>query len=169
MAFVGFEESKEVRQLAESIIDEHHPHLKDAKQQIGFYLREGNSKWAGKAKKCTAFERHMTDYMLFVFINKEAWKTTTEEQRAALVDHELCHFTRTKWEDPNDPRKWITVYGAAHDPDSWGIREHDVEEFSEIIERHGLWDTGIETFAEAVREADHQMTISDVQRLSRVK
>ncbi|QOY28000.1 hypothetical protein BACVE_003040 [Bacillus velezensis] len=40
MAFVGFEESKGVRQLAESIIDEHHPHLKDAKQQIGFYLRE---------------------------------------------------------------------------------------------------------------------------------
>ncbi|WP_164970356.1 putative metallopeptidase [Bacillus subtilis] len=62
-----------------------------------------------------------------------------------------------------------TVYGAATDPDSWGIREHDVEEFSEIIERHGLWDTGIETFAEAVREADHQMSISDVQRLSRVK
>lgn len=89
-----------------------------------------------------------------------------EEQRAALVDHELCHFTREEWEEP-DPKvqsKWVTVYGAATDPDSWGIREHDVEEFSEIIERHGLWDIGIETFAEAVREADHQMTISDVQR-----
>ncbi|MFP7694200.1 putative metallopeptidase [Bacillus subtilis] len=171
MVFVGFEESKELRQLAESIIDENHPHLKDAKQQIGFYLREGNSKWAGKAKKCTAFERHMTDYMLFVFINKAAWETMPEEQRAALVDHELCHFTREEWEepDPKDPSKWVTVYGAATDPDSWGIREHDVEEFSEIIERHGLWDTGIETFAEAVRAADHQMTISDVQRLSRVK
>ncbi len=121
MAFVGFEESKEVRRLAESIIDEHHPHLKDAKQQIGFYLREGNSKWAGKAKKCTAFERHMTDYMLFVFINKDAWKTMPEEQRAALVDHELCHFTREEWEepDPKDQSKWVTVYGAATDPDSW--------------------------------------------------
>lgn len=121
MAFVGFEESKKLRQLAESIIDEHHPHLKDAKQQIVFYLREGNSKWAGKAKKCTAFERHMTDYMLFVFINKTAWKTMPEEQRAALVDHELCHFTREEWEepDPKDQSKWVTVYGAATDPDSW--------------------------------------------------
>ncbi|WP_017695851.1 putative metallopeptidase [Bacillus subtilis] len=111
MAFVGFEESQEVRQLAESLIDKHHPHLKDAKQQIGFYLREGNSKWAGKAKKCTAFERHMTAYMLFVFINKAAWKTMPEEQRAALVDHELCHFTREEWEepDPKDQSKWVTV------------------------------------------------------------
>lgn len=82
MAFVGFEESHEVRQLAKSLIDEHHPHLKDAIGQIGFYIREGSSKWAGKAKKCTAFERHMTDYMLFVFVNKEAWKAMNKKQRA---------------------------------------------------------------------------------------
>ncbi|MBQ4816438.1 MULTISPECIES: putative metallopeptidase [Bacillus] len=171
MAFVGFEESHEVRQLAKSLIDEHHPHLKDAIGHIGFYIREGSSKWAGKAKKCTAFERHMTDYMLFVFVNKEAWKAMNKKQRAALVDHELCHFTRTKTEepDPKDARNWITVYGPADDPDSWGIREHDVEEFSEIIERHGLWDTGIESFAAVVREADHQMNIDDVNRITRVK
>ncbi|KRT95447.1 putative metallopeptidase [Bacillus glycinifermentans] len=48
----------------------------------------------------------------------------------------------------------MTLYGAVTDPAS--CREHDVKEFSEIIERHGLWDTGIETFAEAVRETDHQ-------------
>ncbi|MFA3774480.1 putative metallopeptidase [Bacillus safensis] len=47
MAFVGFEESHEVRQLAKSLIDEHHPHLKDAIGHIGFYIREGSSKWAG--------------------------------------------------------------------------------------------------------------------------
>ncbi|MGG4366748.1 putative metallopeptidase [Bacillus subtilis] len=86
-----------------SLLNAHRPHLKNAKQQIGFYFREGNGKWAGKAKKCTAFERHMTDYMLFVFINKAAWKMMLEEQRAALVDHELCHFTQEEWEEP-DPK-----------------------------------------------------------------
>ncbi|WP_350337741.1 putative metallopeptidase [Bacillus subtilis] len=51
------------------------------------------------------------DYMLFVFINKAAWKTMPEEQRAALVDHELCHFTREEWEepDPKDQSKWDCV------------------------------------------------------------
>ncbi|MDI5791477.1 putative metallopeptidase [Bacillus licheniformis] len=44
-----FEESQEVRQLAESLIDKHHPHLKD-EETHWFYIREGNNKWAGKAK-----------------------------------------------------------------------------------------------------------------------
>lgn len=60
------------------------------------------------------------------------------------------------------------MYGVATDSDSWGILSMMLRN-SEIIERHVFRDTGIETFAEAVREADHQMTISDVQRLSRVK
>ncbi|MCM3138156.1 hypothetical protein M3573_07680 [Bacillus safensis] len=34
--------------------------------------------------------------MLFVFVNKEAWKAMNKKQLAALVDHELCHFTRIK-------------------------------------------------------------------------
>ncbi|MCM3138157.1 hypothetical protein M3573_07685 [Bacillus safensis] len=41
--------------------------------------------------------------------------------------------------------------------------------FSEIIERHGLCYTGIESFAAVVREADHQMNIDDVNRITRVK
>lgn len=64
MAFVGFEESAEVRQLAESLIDEHHPHLKDAKEHVGFTSGKVTANGPGRRKKCTAFERHMTDYML---------------------------------------------------------------------------------------------------------
>lgn len=113
----------------------------------------------------------MTDYMLFLFINKEAWKLFSSEQREELVDHELCHFSRTSWEEP-DPKiegKWITVYGTVDDPDSWSIREHDVEEFSDIIDRHGLWETGIEQFAAAVREAEHQMNFEDVNRETKMQ
>ncbi|GIN26793.1 MULTISPECIES: hypothetical protein [Bacillus] len=39
MAFVGFEESQEVRQLAESLIDKHHPHLKD--EETHWFLHPG--------------------------------------------------------------------------------------------------------------------------------
>jgi Putative phage metallopeptidase len=170
MALVGFEESVEVRQVAEKIIDEHHPHLKDAKHVIGFYERDGKSDWAGKAKKCTAFERHVTDYMLFVFINKDAWSYLLPEQKEALVDHELCHFSRSYYKEHDKEKdEWITKYEDATDPDSWSIREHDVEEFSDIIKRHGLWETGIENFAEAVREADYQMNLDDVNRETKIQ
>ena len=47
------------------------------------------------------------------------------------------------------------------DPDNWYIQDHDVEEFSDVIRRHGLWDQGVEKFAEAVREVEYQMTIFD--------
>lgn len=170
MSGVCFEEAEEVRDIAEEIIDQHHPHLQDAKALIGYYFRDGNSDWAGKAKKCTAFERHVTGYMLFVFINKDAWKALGPDQRLALVDHELCHFSRHS-ERVYEPETetWKDKYSEAKDPDSWYIREHDVEEFSDVIKRHGLWETGIEKFAAAVREAEYQMDIEDYQREMRLR
>ncbi len=174
MANVSFEESQDLKDLAHEIIEKYHPHLKDALDVIGFYFREGNADWLGKAKKCTAFERHTTGYNLFVFINSAMYRLLTEEQKKALMDHELCHFSRQYHEepDPNNKGKWIIVYEDKYEPDSWKIADHDVEEFSQIIERHGLWDKNIEKFAEAIRNSDYQMTLSDVeyeQRIQRVK
>lgn len=168
MAGVFFKEATEVKEIAEDIIDKYHPHLQDAKDVIGYYFREGSSAWAGKAKKCTAFERFVTGKMLFVFINSDAWNAMKHDQRVALVDHELCHFSRKSIQDV-DPKtgKWIEIYDPADKAESWSIREHDVEEFSDIIKRHGLWDTGIEKFAAAVREADYQMSLEDVEREER--
>lgn len=161
---MSFKKAHEVADVAEEIIKKHHPHLVDAieKGLIGFYFKSGNNDWAGKAKKCTAFERFTTGCMLFVFIDNDAWKVFNEKQKEALVDHELCHFTRMKEEKFNpDTQKMEFVWADAEDPDNWKIREHDVEEFSDVIVRHGLWETGIERFALAVRNADHQISIED--------
>ncbi|MGN8233214.1 putative metallopeptidase [Priestia flexa] len=159
---VEFKESLEVRQLAEEIIELHHPHLKDAKEVIGYYLRDGQSDWAGKCKKCTAFEKHLTKRTFFVFINEDAWRHLSNEQRVALVDHELCHIRREKEEVFDKDKKQVVMDLAdKRDSSNWKIREHDVEEFSEIIQRHGLWEQGIESFAVAVRQVDHQMTLDD--------
>lgn len=157
MASVDFEEAPDVRAVAVDLIHKHHPHLVDAKDLIGFYFRYGNSDWAGKAKKCTAFERHMTGQQLFVFINEGAWNALKYDQRAALVDHELCHFSRSLHKEFDDEQqKWVDAWDPADDPDSWSIRDHDVEEFSDVIRRHGLWEQGIEQFAVAVRGATYQ-------------
>lgn len=160
---VEFKESLEVREIAEEIIDLHHPHLEDAKNLIGYYMREGNSDWAGKCKKCTAFERHLTKRTFFIFINEEVWDGLSTEQRVALVDHELCHIVREKEEQLDKETKKVVMGWANRDNvNNWKIREHDVEEFSEIIQRHGLWEQGIESFAVAVRQVDHQMTFDDL-------
>jgi hypothetical protein len=155
-----FERSDEVRVIAENLIDKFHPHLSDAKDVIEYYLRYGTAEWAGKAKKCTAFERHVTGRNLFIFINSEAWEALKHPQRVALIDHELCHFVRENEEYYDDfAQRLVTRWADAKDPDSWHLRDHDVEEFSEVIARHGLWEQGIERFAVAVRNAPHQVTL----------
>jgi hypothetical protein len=165
MSDVYFEEAPEVKEIAEQLIDRHHPHLQDAKDVIGYRFRCGQSDWAGKAKKLTAFERFETGYMLMVFINKEAWTVLSEPQQVALVDHELCHFSRkSERVYEKDTDEWVDKWLPKEDPSNWVMREHDVEEFSDVIKRHGLWETGIEKFASVVRNADHQMDLDDLER-----
>lgn len=62
-------------------------------------------------------------------INKQAWDPLNKKQKRALIDHELCHCL------------WDVEKGLY-------MRTHDVEEFSEIIKRHGLWQPDVQLFAE---------------------
>ena len=157
-----FEQSHEIRQMAARIIAKHHPHMEDALDIIGFYLKEG-ADWDGKCRKATSFERHMTGELILIFIGASAWREFMPDQRLALVDHQLTHI----WREPTvivDPvtKELRNSWADAKEPDSWSIRDHDVEEFADIIMRHGLWDTKRETFGEAVRLApSHQMNLAD--------
>lgn len=150
MAEVKFQTSEVIQAVAEKIIDEHYPALVEAKSLIGYYLREGAWSKAGSCKKTTAFERHLTGKMYFVVINDFAYQDFSEEQLKALVDHELHHIERDQ-ENPD-----------VGDSEAWSIRDHDVEEFAAIIQRHGLWEHGVKRFAEACVDADRQLTLADV-------
>ncbi|MCI0543031.1 MAG: hypothetical protein L0Z49_01125, partial [Actinobacteria bacterium] len=53
------------------------------------------------------------------------WDQAPEPARAALVDHELCH------------------YRIDADTGELKITAHDVEEFIEVVARHGAWQPDI--------------------------
>lgn len=55
----------------------------------------------------------------------EWWQEATTAQQQALIDHELSHF------DADDERECLRIRG------------HDVEEFIEIMARHGAWTDGL--------------------------
>jgi hypothetical protein len=125
----NFKRAPEVEEIAVDLINKFHPHLKDAIDKLDFYYRYGGGvDWAGKCKKCTSFERHLTNKIFFIFINDEVWANMSHDQRKALVDHELCHIIRKK-EDVIDKGELVWRWANKEDPDSWYIREHDVEEF----------------------------------------
>ena len=96
----------------------------------------------GKCRKASDFDREFSDYDFVIILNRDAWERLDDPQRRALLDHELCHAAPvmntdgTQKEDTRSRRVWR-------------IRRHDIEEFAEIMTRHGCWKQDLEAFVRA--------------------
>lgn len=131
----------EVEEVARQLIDDYHPHLEDA--PIVYIFRDppaktrGRELW-GKARKISGLTAYLANQhasetaesFLVVEIALDVWKSLEPSQQHALVDHELSHCG------------WDPLEGAS-------ITPHDVEEFSAVISRHGLWAANVEAFVRA--------------------
>lgn len=149
---VVFEPASEVARVAEELIGAHHPDL--AAAPIVYVFRTPASKShdrivLGRAIRVTGLraflvalaagevpddeERRMsTDYTFYVMeIAREEWLDATPAARAALVDHELCHFR------------------IDEETGELMIRAHDIEEFNAVVARHGEWKWDVSLFLDA--------------------
>jgi predicted metallopeptidase len=148
----------EVEEIAEKLIAEHHPHLADVKIRYVFRDEAAKSRGRtvlGKARKISGLNAHLVGLVgrnhvdgevdFFVIeVASDTWRQLDDKQRVALVDHELCHLNIEEPEDATKDRKLV-------------LRGHDLEEFTEIVQRHGLWKPDVDEFARAVG----QLTIDD--------
>lgn len=137
------------RQLRELVLA-HHDEVADARFAIAW-----NLSWKpdvdgrvvlGKCKKATDLDRELANYDFIILLRKAFWTSpdVSNEMRAALLDHELCHATvrlDARTDEPVTDERGRKVYR---------IRKHDVEEFHEIVSRHGIWKSDIEQFARAL-------------------
>jgi predicted metallopeptidase len=119
----------EVRDIAQPLIEQFHEHLLVATILYVFRSEATETKSRvvlGTARKVTglnaylAFRELLNDtrqaFTFYVIeIAHDTWQKLTGPQRIALVDHELSHIGRD------------------------GMIGHDVEEFSSVVARHGLW------------------------------
>ncbi len=145
----------EVAKIADNLIKDHHRHLVDnGYVRIEYVFRGecatsmGRDIW-GKARKVTGLNafiaREETGEMdlaepepFFVIeIAWDIWTTLTGRQKVALVDHELSHCQMAENKD-GDMVPALTG--------------HDLEEFTEIVRRHGLWNKGTEHFAKVAAD-----------------
>lgn len=116
---------QEVIDLAEKLIEKHHPKLRSAR--IGILFRSEapirNGKLTlGKASKVTPRWKPLLEEPLdfVIWLAADVWLDELDSrQRKALLDHELCHCTLGD--------------------NGWTTRPHDIEEFNEILERYGPW------------------------------
>lgn len=129
----------EVEELARRLIGEHHSHLIEARfaylEREGEWTSKGDVK-LGEARKVTPQMKALVDADFVITINGDAWTKLTPEQREALIDHELSHCSRGEDDKHGNPR--------------WEIDKHDVEEFSAVIRRHGLWKPELVQFGKQV-------------------
>lgn len=136
MSVYWMEASKDVVNLAQELIAAYHEELLDAR--IGLLFRSEAPTANGKARLGAASKvsdrwkpllQQELDFIIWLAWDR--WKGMSPQQRRALLDHELCHCRMVKGESK--------------------LRGHDVEEFTEIIERHGLWKGDLEEMAAAIQ------------------
>ncbi|HWR66992.1 MAG TPA: putative metallopeptidase [Bellilinea sp.] len=123
------EASPSVIHIAEELIEQHHPWLKDAR--IGFVFRNEAQKSQGRMilAQASLVPSKLQVYLEFdfmIWVSKKDWEgRLTSAQQEALIDHELCHCM------PNQNG-------------GWAMRPHNVQEFWEVIQRHGLWSNDLQ-------------------------
>jgi hypothetical protein len=137
--------------LMDELIRQHHGHLTDAK--IALAWRSGWKADAdgvlrlGQCRKASDLDRELHGFDAVILLNEEALNAAAfgEVQTRALLDHELTHLEVTKDEagETKFDEQGRVVYR---------IRKHDIEEFREIVARHGCWISGLEEFARAALE-----------------
>lgn len=135
----------EAGQIAEGLIREHHPHLTGIK--IAQLLKLMPIPKSGKKPKQARVGKKITlaktskvsskmaalaadDFKFVIEYGSLYWDRMDDGQKKALVDHELGH--------------------CGNDADGVYLKNHDIEDFSFMIERHGCWKSDVTAFVQTV-------------------
>lgn len=133
---------EEVVELTRKVIQEQHKHLFET--NILLLFRDQAGKRAGKLVAATASKMSAKDnaianamppYAFKIEIANDLWLLSTDAWKEALIDHELCHC-------------------GGNSEDGWELHGHDIEEFSAIVDRHGLWKADVKDFVERVMQLE---------------
>jgi hypothetical protein len=133
--------------MMDSLIANYHDDLVGANIAIGYSYgwrpsRDGKV-ILGMAKVCGAFEKQLHGFDLEILLNYDFWHhpDTRDEQRKALMDHELSHPRPIMDEDLAIPK--VDENGRT----CYYLRKHDIEDFADVVRRNGIWKADLEGIA----------------------
>lgn len=141
-----FGEAPEVADVARVLIPQYHSHLVEARIRYLYRYGEWSSRGQttlGRAYRAAPRDQFLLQIDFLIIVNGDEWQRLTPEQRTALVDHELAHCGDNGPDEQGRPK--------------WCIWPHDVEEFSSIIHRHGLWRPALDQFGKAAAPHINQL------------
>ena len=138
-----------------AIVDAHHEEISQAGAKIALCWAiswkpdvDGRLK-LGECRKASDLDREMHPFDFVILLNRNFWMDTrvTDAQRAALLDHELMHCA-LQYDDAGAPK--VDARGRP----IYRIRRHDIEEFADVVARHGCYKADLEAFAHAIVRAE---------------
>lgn len=136
--------------LLDTLVRKHHGHLGPARIALAWC-----TSWKpdvdgrvilGQCKKASDLDREVAPFDFVILLRRMFWASelVSDAQREALLDHELCHAQR-KHDSRGEP-----VEDERGRP-VFRVRKHDIEEFTDVVKRHGCYKRDLETFAMAIR------------------
>lgn len=140
-----------------------HAHLRDGEACIDWLMRTGEKRKGGRTVLGTAYMptvqgelRDMFEWMLqrllgrmpdfLIVLDRDFWRQASPAVREILVFHELSHCVHAedKYGAPRFTREGLPI---------WGLKGHDVEEFTATVARYGAWNEDIRAFVAAAEAA----------------
>lgn len=148
-----FEYAPEVKDIADELIPKYHHHIEEYEITVKYiFLLDKTPKKGGKevwasCRKITNLNAFLAgdddnDEPFFVItVSKSIWDILPPDERKALIDHELCHIHAELGEDKEGEPVVKT-----------SLKPHDLEEFTSIVRRWGLWRDDIKDFIESAQK-----------------
>lgn len=140
---------REVEAIVEELVRAHHRHLERARILVlgkpKAAKRSGGKVNVAKAKRATPalnalVKDELGEVHYLIELGLDAWDKLDTKVRRIVLDHELCHFA-----GQGEAGKWTVV-------------DHDVEEFTTILRRHGAWHVSLEMFVREAKQLDLPLT-----------
>lgn len=128
------EEAEEVKTIMNSLIPED---VKEVANISVVFETDKARRWSAKVKKADKFLKFYTGIDFIMVVKKEAFEKLSEEQKKALVAHELEH---------------IEIYEDKEGKPQARLRDHDVECFTSIVEKYGTWTSQLKELGRAIKK-----------------
>jgi len=127
----------EIVEMATKVRQQHHAGRLDG-ARIAFVIIAGTERKSGRVslgrtRACSKVDVLIGEHDFVLTLNWYAWQELNDCERRALLDHELTHCEPKLDSDGEET--------------GWQIRHHDVEDFTEVVKRRGLWTGDLEALA----------------------
>lgn len=145
-----YETAENVESIAGGLIPNYHPELATARIMYVFVSeasKKNGKDVLGKAQKLSGFSEWALENDFVITVAQDKWQELTENQRTALVDHMLERCSGEEDEDTGEMK--------------WRIRDPDVQEFPNILHRHGAWNEDLQGFVSMAQGIDIDQIVEE--------